>query len=110
MRVPKLTFAGSRLLAGLFAASILVSGFVSPAKAAPPCGPHDKVTAALKTKYKELRKGIGLVSSRNVAEVYVSASGSWTFIVTYVNGVSCIVATGHSWEDAPKVALAEPGI
>ena len=110
MRVPKLTSTGSRLLAGLFAASILASALAAPARAAPPCGPYAKITAALKQKYKELRKGIGLVSNRNVAEVYVSDSGSWTFIVTYVNGMACVVATGHSWEDAPKVASVEPGI
>ncbi len=110
MRLAKLKSTGGHLLAGVFAAVILVSGFAPETNAAPPCGPHEKVTAALEKKYKELRKGIGLVSNKNVAEVFVSDTGSWTFIVTYVNGMSCIVATGHSWEDAPKVASVGPGI
>ena len=110
MRIPTLTTAASSLLAASFAASILVSGTSLPASASPPCAPHKKIKSALEKKYKELRKGIGLVSNKNVAEVYVSDSGSWTFIVTYLNGMSCVIATGHSWEDAPKVASVEPGI
>ena len=110
MRIPIPTTTAGCLLAASFAAGILVSGTSLPAQASPPCGPHAKIKAALEKKYKEARKGIGLVSNKNVAEVYVSESGSWTFIVTYLNGMSCVVATGHSWEDAPKVASVEPGI
>ncbi|MEM7428666.1 MAG: hypothetical protein AAF441_21460 [Pseudomonadota bacterium] len=94
----------------LFAAGVILSAQSLPANAEMPCGPHDKIKAALEKKYNELRKGIGLVSNKNVAEVYVSESGSWTFIVTYLNGMSCVVATGHSWEDAPRVASVKPGI
>ena len=102
--------AGGRCFAGVALSAMLVSSFALPAGAAMPCAPHDKIKAALEKKYKELRKGIGLVSNQNVAEVYVSENGSWTFIVTYLNGMSCVVATGHSWEDAPKIASVEPGI
>ncbi len=101
---------GGQLLAAVFVSGVFLFAYSLPAKAEMPCAPHDKIKAALEKKYKELRKGIGLVSNKNVAEVYVSESGSWTFIVTYLNGMSCVVATGHSWEDAPKIASVEPGI
>ncbi len=99
-----------RLLATAVAAGALTLGFSLPAEATMACGPHKKLTKALTGKYKESRKGLGLVASRRVMEVFVSESGSWTLVMTDLNGVSCIIAAGHSWEDAPKVAMAEPGI
>ena len=98
------------LLATVVAAGALTLSTYMPANAAMACGPHKKLTKALTGKYKEARKGLGLVASRRVMEVFVSESGSWTLVMTDLNGVSCIIAAGHSWEDAPKVAMVEPGI
>lgn len=100
----------SRLLATMVAAGALTLSFSLPAEASMACGPHKKLTKALTGKYKEARKGLGLVASRRVMEVFVSDTGSWTLVMTDLNGVSCIIAAGHSWEDAPKVAMVEPGI
>lgn len=99
-----------RLLATMIAAGALTLSTNVPTHAAMACGPHKKLTKALTGKYKEARKGLGLVASRRVMEVFVSESGSWTLVMTDLNGVSCIIAAGHSWEDAPKVAMVEPGI
>ena len=33
-----------------------------------------------------------------VLEVLSSEKGSWTILVTMPNGVSCMLATGQSWE------------
>ena len=99
-----------RLLATVVAAGALTLGFSLPAESRIACGPHSKLTKALTGKYKEIRKGLGLVASQRVLEVYASPDGSWTVVMTDLNGISCIIATGHSWEDAPKVAMAEPGI
>ncbi|MEM1199506.1 MAG: hypothetical protein AAGI06_09375 [Pseudomonadota bacterium] len=98
------------LLATMMVAGVLSFSYTVPAHAAMACGPHKKLTKALTGKYKEARKGLGLVASRRVMEVFVSESGSWTLVMTDLNGVSCIIAAGHSWEDAPKVAMVEPGI
>ncbi len=98
------------LLATMMVAGVLSLNYTVPANAAMACGPHKKLTKALTGKYKEARKGLGLVASRRVMEVFVSESGSWTLVMTDLNGVSCIIAAGHSWEDAPKVAMVEPGI
>ncbi|MCP5072226.1 MAG: hypothetical protein GY947_02885 [Rhodobacteraceae bacterium] len=73
----------------------------APAHASMACGSHKKLTKALTGKYKEARKGLGLVGNRRVMEVFVSESGSWTLVMTDLNGVSCIIAAGHSWQDAP---------
>ena len=99
-----------RLLATMVAAGALSFSYSLPAEARMACGPHKKLTKALTGKYKEARKGLGLVASRRVMEVFVSESGSWTLVMTDLNGVSCIIAAGHSWEDAPKVAMVEPRI
>ena len=110
MTLFKSTLRSRRFLATAFLASALSAGLSVSANANMACGPHEKLIKTLTGKYKELRKGIGLVASQKVAEVYVSETGSWTFIVTHVTGISCIVATGHSWEEGTQTASVEPGI
>ena len=104
------TKTSRHLISGLLASIVLAFAMVVPAEAMMACGPHAKMIKTLKGKYKEQPKGLGIVDSRKVVEVYVSKSGSWTLVMTDLNGISCIVAAGHSWEDAPKIALVEPDI
>ena len=34
-----------------------------------------------------------------VVEIFTSASGSWTIVVTRPDGQTCLVASGQAWED-----------
>jgi hypothetical protein len=34
-----------------------------------------------------------------VIEIFTSASGSWTIVVTRPDGQTCLVASGQAWED-----------
>ena len=87
--------------AGVFAATFLLSG-LSPAGAqSPMCNTHEKLTGALDKRFGEKRKVIGLVASTGLMEIYVSASGTWTVIVTNPAKLACIVAAGHSWDEMP---------
>lgn len=42
--------------------------------------------------------GYGAAGAFAIMEIYASATGTWTVIVTDVTGMSCIVAAGEGWE------------
>ncbi|WP_244497912.1 hypothetical protein [Mesorhizobium sp. Root695] len=54
--------------------------------------------------------GHGVVGQAAIAEVYVSASGTWTMLATDVQGRSCIFATGDGWENTVTVTATAQGI
>ncbi len=95
----------SCLSAALGAAVFALSSSALPTPAgAVECGRHEKVIQLLGTRYQETRKAMGLVSTRGMMEVYVSAAGTWTVLLTSPEGIACIVAAGDAWEDAPMIA------
>jgi len=71
---------------------------VSEANAQQMCGKRTEVVQSLSADYKESTTGVGLVNNGMVIEVLTSKTGSWTILMTRTNGVSCVVATGNSWE------------
>ena len=62
------------------------------------CGPHAKLIDVLKQKYNEHRTGFGVSGKHFVVETFRSADGSFTVLKTDRKGLSCIMASGHSWE------------
>ncbi|MCA0919129.1 hypothetical protein [Pseudooceanicola nanhaiensis] len=63
------------------------------------CGPRDMVLDRLATTYGETRRAIGLGSNNGVMEVFASDdSGTWTITVTMTSGLTCLVASGESYE------------
>jgi len=67
------------------------------------CAPRALVLERLADKYGETRQSVGLGTNNAVVEVFASTdSGSWTITVTMPNGLTCLVASGQSFE-----ALAE---
>ena len=62
------------------------------------CDRHDRMVTRLAEIFSEKRIGYGLAGRTMVAEIFVSASGSWTLLMTDVSGRSCIVAAGDGWE------------
>lgn len=67
------------------------------------CAPRPAVLERLAEKYGETRQSIGLAAQGSVVEVFASQeTGSWTITVTMPNGLTCLVASGQSFE-----ALAE---
>ena len=67
------------------------------------CAPREVVVERLAEKYGESRQSIGLGGQGMVMETFASAeSGTWTITVTMPNGLTCLMASGQSYE-----ALAE---
>ena len=76
-------------------------GSAGPATAAglPSCASRADVVDGLSKAYEELPRGLGLTGSGGVVEVLTSPSGdTWSIIVTWPDGRSCLVAAGESWQ------------
>ncbi|MDU9005842.1 hypothetical protein [Sedimentitalea todarodis] len=72
------------------------------------CAPRDAVVERLASNYGETRQSIGLGSQGAVVETFASDdTGSWTITVTMPNGMTCLVASGQSFEELAEVLPPE---
>jgi hypothetical protein len=69
------------------------------------CGPRDEVVKVLNAKYQESQRALGLINEKAMMEVYISAQGTWTMVVTNDQGLSCVIAAGESWDEMPAKVL-----
>ena len=83
---------------------------VSPVQAQVVCGGHSDLVAGLAQAFQEKQVGYGVVGQKAVIEIYVSASGTWTMLITGVKDRSCILATGDGWENTLAVAATAHGL
>ena len=91
---------------GLFVLGIVAMtfcGLLSGADAAVslPCGSRATMAATLERNYKEIPVSVALANDGNMVEVYSSATGSWTIVITSPSGRSCLVAAGEAWQPLP---------
>ncbi len=90
----------------LLTAVLLWAAFSWPALAQPPaCAEHKQITDRLATMFSELRIGIGMGGDGNVVELFASEQGSWTILVTFPRGLTCLIAAGESWQSIPRIIL-----
>lgn len=69
----------------------------------PPCAMRAAVVGHLAEKYKERPVAIGLSETGGVFELLTAPAGeTWTVIVTWPNGVACLIAAGRNWVAVPK--------
>ncbi|WFP64372.1 MULTISPECIES: hypothetical protein [unclassified Mesorhizobium] len=86
---------------------MMLSSF--PAQSQVICGGHDYLVSRLTAAFEEKRLGYGVAGEAAIFEVFVSASGTWTILMTDVKGQSCILAAGDGWEDTLATAVRQPG-
>jgi len=87
-----------------FVASLLVGTLTMPSSgsAETVCAMRDSMISKLKEKYGEAERGMGLSGTKAVVEVWSSdKTGTWTIVMTRPDGVTCVVAAGDSWIQAP---------
>jgi len=95
-------FCGVIAVSGIFIAASLGSANAQSRV----CGERAKLTSHLSKHYAENPLGLGVGGSgKTVYEVYTSQKGTWTVLMTATNGVTCIMATGHSWRHEDQVAF-----
>jgi hypothetical protein len=75
---------------------VLAPTFAQPAR--PVCSDRAKFLNALSSIHPESPVPLGLATNGSVVEVLVSKTGSWTTLVTWPDGRSCVVAVGEGWE------------
>ncbi len=93
---------GKAMISGALGAALMIGSVTSNASAASQrCGNREVIVKTLDTRFKENRQAMGLASSINLLEVFVSKHGTWTIISTRANGIACIVAAGKSWMSLP---------
>lgn len=72
------------------------------------CLPHEIAVQNLEKSYGEKPVGLGVApQGRQVLELFVSETGTWTILMTQTNGMSCITASGTSWTDLPRLAVTD---
>ena len=67
-----------------------------------PCAERGMATTRLHDLYGERRIGYGLAANGSVIELFASPNGSFTLFATLPDGISCLIATGQSWEPPPE--------
>lgn len=67
-----------------------------------PCAERGIATTQLHELYGERRIGYGLAANGSVIELFASPNGSFTLFATLPDGISCLIATGQSWEPPPE--------
>lgn len=83
-----------------------MAALAPPAMAQKKCGPRDQLVSQLTDTYQEVSRGVGLTSATQVVEIWASEkTGSFSVLVTYPNGMTCILAAGKNWIDKPLLAL-----
>ena len=68
------------------------------------CDQRGALVTALDKLYAEKPISLGIANNGSVIEVFASAEGSWTIVLTSPTGMSCMLAAGDSWETSPTRA------
>ena len=92
----------------IMATAIALTAFANTAMAQAVCSERARFLEQLAGNFKENTVALGLVNNGSVLEILTSEKGSWTILVTKPDGMSCVVATGSSWEDVPKTLVKSP--
>lgn len=82
----------------------------TPPRAQMACGPYNKVTEALTSKYGEHRRMYGLLTNRPGLrlEIWASAKGGWTVITVDTKGGACLRFVGEDMEFLPAPPPGDP--
>lgn len=86
-----------RAIGILCALSICWSALPTPAIAQSVCVDRAEAAMNLKKKFAEVPVSMVLSKQGTVIEVFASSEGSWSIVMTFPNGMSCIMAAGEEW-------------
>ena len=86
--------------------SLLISA--GSATAEQVCAPRDHAVSQLEKQFQENVSGRGLtVNGRQMIELFVSETGSWTVLASDPAGFSCVIVSGESWQGTATL-IGEP--
>ena len=62
-----------------------------------PCGDRGVVLEHLKKHFGEKRSAVGVTANGRLIEVMTGPQGSWTILVSYPGGPTCLILNGEGW-------------
>ncbi len=77
---------------------------VAPLKAhaqQPYCGDGAEMVDNLRLEYSEIVVATAVTRLGNFLTIFTSPKGSWTFLLTYPNGRTCVLGTGTDFQLMP---------
>lgn len=70
-----------------------------PVQARTVCAERSIIVERLEDRFHETYQGAGLQSATSLLEIWSSdETGSWTMLLSHADGISCVVASGTSWQ------------
>jgi len=97
-----------RILPAALTAALLCAGLTAASAVEVQCAKQALMHQLLTEKYKETPVGVGTINQDRLMQLFVSANGTWTMLMTKTDGESCIIASGENWDSQPLLAQAEP--
>lgn len=83
---------------GIFGALVVGAVALSALPAsAQVCGERTAILDQLKRDFNETPSGTGTASNGAVVELLSSETGTWTMLVTFPSGATCLLAAGGNW-------------
>lgn len=77
-----------------------------------PCNSTKIIVEALADKFSEELIGSGLSIGKNQIRLFTTHSASkkqtWSILITYPDGTSCMLNAGNDWEVEPLIAKGDP--
>lgn len=86
------------------AAAIGLFGMTAPASAEQiACAARADIVQKLDETYREARQAIALTKQGGLLEIFVSAKGTWSILVSSPSGKACLVAVGENWQQQEQL-------
>ncbi len=101
MRRGSVKLATAGVLLALLGVSLSLG---AAAQAQTVCGNRSDMLAEFARSYREVPSAVALTDQGALLDVLVSPSGSWTMLLSFPGGQSCIVGTGQAWQVRPAAA------
>jgi|TARA_R110000823_G_scaffold162221_1_gene293991 hypothetical protein len=100
-------FIYTLLFFGVASVLVMLFGIASTARSQSStlsCAQRENIVARLADKYNE-RQVAGGVEAGGVRliEIFASPGGSFTILLTYGNGISCVASSGKGWQTVGKI-------
>jgi hypothetical protein len=93
-----------------FAIAVLgVAAATNASASATVCGEAELLVEVLDGRDQERQRSMGMTAKGELLELYVAVDGTWSVLMTGLDGGACIVADGDAEESIPdaRTALAE---
>jgi hypothetical protein len=98
------------ILAGLAVLCLVAMGVNYASAAQSQCGPRAEVISQLAKQYHEVPLAVGTINDKVIMELYASVEGTWTYLLSNTDGISCITGAGANFQfDTKMFDKAKPG-